>query len=54
MVNGKEAFVEEFVLHRIGAEGEPSVFSEVSSYIPAICSAPEQSAAGAAWSLIDI
>ncbi|MBK6410572.1 MAG: hypothetical protein IPF78_12900 [Flavobacteriales bacterium] len=33
MVNGKEAFVEEFVLHRIGAEGEPSVFSDFSAVI---------------------
>ena len=33
MVNGKEAFVEEFVLHRIGAEGESSVFSDFSAVI---------------------
>ena len=33
MVNGKEAFVEEFVLHRIGAEGEPNVFSDFSAVI---------------------
>ncbi len=33
MVNGKDAFVDEFVLHRIGAEGEPSVFSDFSAVI---------------------
>ena len=33
MVNGKEAFVEEFVLHRIGAEGEPNLFSDFSAVI---------------------
>lgn len=33
MVNGKEAFTEEFVLHRIGAEGEASVFSDFSAVI---------------------
>ncbi|MFZ1617075.1 MAG: nucleoid-associated protein [Flavobacteriales bacterium] len=33
MVNGKEAFVEEFVLHRIGGEGEPNVFSDFSAVI---------------------
>lgn len=33
MVNGKEAFVEEFVLHRIGAPGEAHVFSDFSAVI---------------------
>src|SRR5690606_10128874 len=33
MVNGKEAYVEEFVLHRIGAEGEAHVFSDYSAVI---------------------
>lgn len=33
MVNGKEAFVEEFVLHHIGAGGETSLFSDYSAVI---------------------
>ena len=33
MVNGKEAFVEEFVLHRIGGDGEPNKFTDFSAVI---------------------
>jgi hypothetical protein len=33
MVNGKEAFVEEFVLHRIGAGGEACIYSDFSAVI---------------------
>ena len=33
MVNGKEAFVEEFVLHRIGGDGEPDKFTDFSAVI---------------------
>lgn len=33
MVNGKEAMVEEFVLHRIGTEGAPSILSDYSAVL---------------------
>ena len=33
MVNGKEAMVEEFVLHRIGTQGDPSILSDYSAVL---------------------
>lgn len=33
MINGKEAMVEEFVLHRIGTEGAPSILSDYSAVL---------------------
>ncbi len=33
MINGKEAMVEEFVLHRIGTEGAPSILSDHSAVL---------------------
>ncbi len=33
MINGKEAMVEEFVLHRIGTEGAPSILSDFSAVL---------------------
>ena len=33
MINGKEAMVEEFALHRIGTEGAPSILSDFSAVL---------------------
>ncbi len=36
MVNGKEAMVEEFVLHRIGTDGSPSILSDYSAVLQGV------------------